>query len=104
MVHGLTSQLGGVLTIQSQLGQGTMVELWLPISLDPGETAVVGRPPHLAPHARGRALLVDDEDIVRMSASDMLADLGHDVVEAGSADDALQSIQEGMSVDLLVTG
>jgi signal transduction histidine kinase len=33
MVHGLASQLGGGLTIASHPGQGTTVELWLPVSL-----------------------------------------------------------------------
>jgi signal transduction histidine kinase len=32
MVHGLAAQLGGGLTIESSPGQGTTVELWLPIS------------------------------------------------------------------------
>jgi CheY-like chemotaxis protein len=46
---------------------------------------------------------VDDEDLVRMSTADMLADLGFEVREAGSAEAALRLVREGAKVDLLVT-
>ncbi|MDQ0524288.1 PAS domain S-box protein [Methylobacterium gregans] len=39
MVHGLASQLSGALTIQSKLGLGTNVELWLPRSTAVAEIA-----------------------------------------------------------------
>jgi nitrogen-specific signal transduction histidine kinase len=32
MVHGLASQLGGALNVESRLGIGTNIELWLPTS------------------------------------------------------------------------
>ena len=103
MVHGLTAQLGGGLAIRSKPGHGTTVELWLPISDEPAEAADRGRVAVPVIPSRGLALLVDDEDLVRMSTADMLADLGFDVIEAGRAEDALQLLQEGASVDLLVT-
>lgn len=102
MVHGLASQLGGALTIQSSPGLGTNVELWLPLSgALPDEinhTCETGLVPHV-----GTALLVDDEDLVRMSTADMLADLGYDVTEASSGEEALRLIKAGMRFDLLVT-
>jgi CheY-like chemotaxis protein len=51
----------------------------------------------------GTALLVDDEDLVRMSTADMLGDLGYAVVEAASAEEALGLIRDGLRPDLLVT-
>ena len=103
MVHGLAAQLGGGLTLLSQPGQGTTVELWLPASAEMLPDAVPAQT--LAPlsASRGHALLVDDEDVVRMSTADMLADLGFDVTEAGSAEEALGLLQQGTMVDLLVT-
>ena len=45
MVHGLASQLGGALAIQSRLGLGTNVELWLPQTREEAETlAAAPRP------------------------------------------------------------
>jgi hypothetical protein len=88
MVHGLASQLGGTLTISSRSGLGTNVELWLPESDDVPEAP---SPVHDAPLAssHGTALLVDDEELVRLSTADMLADLGYDVLEADSAEAAM---------------
>jgi PAS domain S-box-containing protein len=103
MVHGLTAQLGGGLTIESSLGQGTAVMLWLPISAIAisDEATTVAATPQRAD--RGIALLVDDEELVRMSTADMLVDLGFEVVEAGSAEEALRLIRHGAAPDLLVT-
>ena len=48
-------------------------------------------------------MLVDDEDLVRMSTADMLIDLGFQVIEANSAEDAWSLIEQGARPDLLVT-
>lgn len=103
MVHGLAAQLGGGLVIESTLGLGTVIKLWLPISTTPVEGAEEehGAPP--LPNARGVALLVDDEELVRMSTADMLADLGYEVAEANSAEEALSLLRTGLEPDLVVT-
>jgi CheY-like chemotaxis protein/two-component sensor histidine kinase len=102
MVHGLAAQLGGGLTITSEIGRGTMVEVWLPISAEPLADSDA---PAAAPVAkgRGRALLVDDEELVRMSTADMLNDLGYEVIEASSAEEALRLLKQGAPPDLIVT-
>jgi PAS domain S-box-containing protein len=102
MVHGLAAQLGGVVSLTSELGRGTTVDLWLPMSAEPLADDDE-RPTMLASKARGRALLVDDEELVRMSTADMLADLGFEVVEAGSAEEALRLLQNAPMPDVLVT-
>jgi CheY-like chemotaxis protein len=102
MVHGLASQLGGGLNIHSRPGLGTNVELWLPRS----ESL-----PDVAPHAtelvpvqrRGTALLVDDEEAVRLSTTELLEDLGYEVLEAASAEEALGVVQNGAPLDLVIT-
>ena len=103
MVHGLAAQLGGGLTIDSAPGQGTKVELWLPVS---GE-AIGGESTDIAVAnksiGKGTALLVDDEVLVRMGTADMLEELGYDVVEANSAEEALRQLEEGLEPDLLLT-
>jgi CheY-like chemotaxis protein len=102
MVHGLSQQLGGALTLESREGLGTTAELWLcaapiatPVILpnDSGNKAV----------ATGTALLVDDEELVRASTADMLTDLGYSVIEASSAEAAMQMIDNGVKFDVLVT-
>ncbi|MGQ3015747.1 ATP-binding protein [Phenylobacterium sp.] len=102
MVHGLASQLGGVMSIASQRGVGTRVDLWLPQT-----EGVPELHPREADGLRARApsvvLLVDDEDVVRSSTADMLADLGYQVIEASSAHEALTLADGGPAFDLLVT-
>ena len=103
MVHGLASQLGGALKISSTLGVGTAVQLWLPVSDD---TAGEIEPAIESPGERsvsGVVLLVDDEEVVRLTAADMLADLDFEVVEASSAENALEAIKRGQHFNLLVT-
>ncbi len=103
MVHGLATQLGGALSIRSTPGLGTCVELWLPQSdhapsdaqPDVAEAPQAGR--------RRSVLLVDDEELVRLSTADMLAELGYEVSEASSAEEALRLLDHGFCPDLLVT-
>ena len=103
MAHGLAAQLGGGLTIISAPGEGTTIELWLPVSPDAiGSDDQIRVLPRISV-ARGTALLVDDEELVRMSTADMLNDLGYDVVEAKSAEEALQLIEAGVAPTILVT-
>ena len=49
------------------------------------------------------ALLVDDEELVRLSTADMLNELGYAVIEAGSAEDALEFLRSGKDFDILIT-
>ena len=103
MVHGLALQLGGTLMIDSRLGEGTTINLWLPVSMmalgESGQTVQTT----LSSKEQGTALLVDDENFVRLSTADMLMDLGYEVVEASSAEEALRLIGEGLHPDLVVT-
>jgi signal transduction histidine kinase/CheY-like chemotaxis protein len=103
MVHGLASQLGGALTIESAVGSGTTVELWLPVSHAAAGAIDAVTQPKLRPLPAGTALLVDDEPLVRMSTAEMLSELGYSVVEANSAEDALRRVKDGLRPNLLVT-
>jgi PAS domain S-box-containing protein len=103
MAHGLASQLGGALQISSRPGLGTKIDVWLPVSV---EAAAADSPQTVAQRAvqtSGVALLVDDEELVRLSTADMLGDLGFSVTEARSAEEALRLIDEGLEIDVLVT-
>lgn len=103
MVHGLAAQSGGALKLRSAAGRGTTAEIWLPVSgshadpLTPSET--------VAPFKVRRAviLLVDDEELVRRATSDMLREMGHQVIEASSAIAALDILRERQDIELLVS-
>lgn len=103
MVHGLVAQLGGRMTIDSAPGKGTAIELWLPISTTAIGVEEVAAAAPATQVGRGMALIVDDEELVRMSTADMLIDLGFEVVEAGSAEEALQKLKTGTLPTFLIT-
>ncbi|MDB5614884.1 MAG: hybrid sensor histidine kinase/response regulator, partial [Devosia sp.] len=104
MVHGLAAQLGGALIISSTPGLGTNVELWLALSDDHSDVLEQSNTAAELPNVgKGVALLVDDEDVVRMSTADMLSDLGFEVVEASSAARAIELVEVGLRPDLLIT-
>ncbi len=103
MAHGLAAQLGGGLTIRSAPSDGTTVELWLPVSGDVVSDETMHKATGAVGSGRGVALLVDDEELVRMSTADMLGDLGYEVVEANSAEEAVALIESGTFPDVLVT-
>ena len=101
MVHGLAAQLSGALRIQSSPGEGTAIELWLPVS---DEIAAIDEnaQQHSVSQGAGTALVVDDEELVRLSTAEMLEGLGYETIEASSAEVALRVMDE-RSIDLLIT-
>ena len=103
MVHGLAAQLGGGLAIASAPGEGTRIDLWLPVARTgtrAPEAAAAKSPVALRPLS---LLLVDDEHLVRTATAEMLRDLGHHVDEASGAREALAQLQGGQRYDAVVT-
>lgn len=103
MIHGLAAQSGGTLRIDSEPGQGTAIELWLPVSDEAILEQQHERDEPIRATQHAKVLLVDDEEIVRTATADMLRDLGYEVVEMPSAIQALSAIRSGIDADLLVT-
>jgi PAS domain S-box-containing protein len=103
MTHGLAIQLGGALSIESEVGNGTAVTLWLPIA----KVAAASELEHATPTSpathHAKVLVVDDDPLVAGSTVEMLEDLGHSVTEAHSGKHALQLLDEGRPIDLMVT-
>lgn len=48
-------------------------------------------------------LVVDDDALIAMCTVEMLEDLGHDVIEVNSGSRALDVLQNGRPIDLLIT-
>jgi signal transduction histidine kinase len=103
MVHGLAAQSGGAMQIRSRLGEGTTVELWLPISNQAATEAHAPAPAVLQPGFSCSVLLVDDDPLIAAATAEMLEDLGHVVVEAASGRRALDLLSKGTKVDVVVT-
>jgi PAS domain S-box-containing protein len=103
MAHGLASQLGGALTIESAPGQGTEVVLWLPESREPAGAVAEPAPAAAGRAGEGTVLLVDDEEYIRAITADMLTELGFKVHLAESAASALAMLEGGLLPDVVMT-
>ena len=106
MVHGLTEQFGGRLTLQSGQGEGTTAALWLPVAnARPQAIDQIQRSAGDAAKDQGSlvVLAVDDDGLVLTNTIAMLDDLGHTGLAASSGREALDILRRGDSVDLVIT-
>jgi PAS domain S-box-containing protein len=105
MAHGLAEQSGGLLRISSRVGEGTVVDIWLPESQEIEERQIVtgtARVDLMPRIAALTVLAVDDDELVRSNMVAMLEDLGHRVFPATSASEAL-TILRRQKFDLVIT-
>lgn len=112
MVHGIVEQSGGSLVLTSSPGQGTRAEIWLPAlaeelraaTMQPaaGAGAVPARSVDAGQPARLSVLAVDDDVLVLRNMVEMMEDLGHTVVSASSAREALEQLDRAQ-FDLMIT-
>jgi signal transduction histidine kinase len=103
MVHGLALQLGGALRLTSKEGYGTRAELWLPTTTATAKERVEIAVQNVEDVSTMTILVVDDDALISMSTVDMLEDLGHEVLEANSAERALEILRDVERVDLMIT-
>jgi signal transduction histidine kinase len=105
-VLGFAQQSGGALRVYSEVGSGTIVELWLPrCTSEPGEVAppVVNEREPL--HATGQSiLLVDDAVGLRDLTCLHLVEAGYRVTCASSGTEAMEIIKgDAGTFDIIVT-
>jgi PAS domain S-box-containing protein len=96
MVYGFAKQSDGAFRLNSEVGQGTTAELWLPRA--PQDARAGEKPVQNEPRVKSlrklRILLVDDHHEVRSTTAAVLEELGHDVVEAANGADALSALKK----------
>jgi PAS domain S-box-containing protein len=105
MVYGFVKQSGGHIEIDSELGQGTVVTLYLPRLYRESETlAEEGRTAAERGSAAETILVVEDDDDVRAYTVGLLRELGYRVIEAPDGFAALRLIERGrQQISLLLT-
>ncbi len=104
MIYGFARQSGGQVRIYSEVGQGTMVCVYLPRHLGDAEAESVGAAQPAVPGGDGETVLViDDEPLVRMLVVDVLEDLGYRAIEAVDGPSGMKVLQSNARIDLLIT-
>ncbi|MBD0701834.1 MAG: response regulator [Pseudomonas rhizophila] len=104
MIYGFSKQSRGHVTIDSEVGKGTTVSLYLPRFV--GEEVHEPRvDTQHAPYAQDgeTVLIVEDDPAVRVLVSAVLSELGYAFVEAADADGAVPILQSSQRIDLLIS-
>ncbi len=109
MVYGFARQSGGFVEIDSTLGLGTAMRLYLPRITNADDVDVIGgmtatdEAPDDTALEGGTILLVEDDTDVRESLAAQLDTLGYQVIEAKDGVNALAVLAGGAQIDLLFT-
>ena len=108
-VYGFTRQSGGTLKINSEVGRGTLMEIWLPRAIDEADTqqeaAQNASVPELyAADGLPSILLIDDSSVLRDLTAQSLQQHGFEVTVAAGGAEALAMIErEPEKFDVIVT-
>lgn len=104
MIYGFSKQSHGHVSITSEVGKGTTVELYLPRFK--GQQAQ-DYEPYISTETLARdgetVLIVEDDPAVRALVSEVLSELGYKFVEAGDGAEAVPILESGQRIDLLIS-
>ncbi len=104
MVYGFAQQSGGTVSVESIEGEGASFSIYLP-RVWPAESAAT---PTIPPNSRQSVerftiLLVEDDDSVRRLTDRRLRHMGHKVLQARTASEALSLTESAARFDILLT-
>jgi PAS domain S-box-containing protein len=111
-VYGFVRQSGGFVRLESELGHGTTVRLYLPRENCPkadakGSTEATTLPRDAdnatMPTSKATVLVVEDEERIREMIATLLTEQGYSVIEAEDGSSGLRVVQSAVRLDLLVT-
>jgi signal transduction histidine kinase/ActR/RegA family two-component response regulator len=108
MIHGFVKQSHGHVRIDSELGRGAAVTIYLPVwtGTETGSTPRAAEPEaaRKAPRAEPEVvLMVEDDEAVRDLSRAVLEELGYRIIVAPNAADALRILRGNCRVDVLFT-
>jgi len=98
-VFGFAKQIGGAVTVESELGKGSTLTLYLPVS----RGALASDAKMEGGRSRGRVLLVEDDVFVAELAAGMLNELGFEAIVTHSAKEALERLSGEQRPTLVFT-
>ena len=98
-VLGLAKQLGGGVRVQTELGVGSQIAIYLPPAEPVAMAEPVPKPRAVVARSDASILLVDDDDAVRSYVSDLLHEAGYAVTAVASGAAALAEIEKGTCPD-----
>ncbi|USI73522.1 PAS domain S-box protein [Sphingomonas morindae] len=104
MIYGFARQSGGQVRIQSELGRGTTVCIYLPRHHGVAETPAEEADRSPAESGAGQTvLIIDDEATIRHLVDEVLDELGYTVIGAADGAAGIKVLQSGARIELLIT-
>jgi len=102
VTHGIVTSLGGGISLETELGKGTVFHVVLPTIEETPEKLTETTAP--LPSGTERILFVDDEPVITRLAARMLESLGYDPSVAGDGVKALEMFEQNPDrFDLVIT-
>jgi two-component system cell cycle sensor histidine kinase/response regulator CckA len=103
--YGIVRQSGGHICVESELGKGTTVKIFLPKVAAPTPPSYRKPGANKLPKGTETVLVLEDDISVRHLSVRVLRSLGYEVLEAANGDDAQQLIgrSNGKKIHLLLT-
>src|SRR6202048_4951073 len=101
MVYGFVRQSGGYIAVESALGAGTTVALYLPKATQKLDAEVQAIQTQVIPGASERIIVVDDNEALLEVTSAKLEASGYRVLCARNSVEAIQILESGREIDLL---
>jgi two-component system, cell cycle sensor histidine kinase and response regulator CckA len=103
-VYGIVRQNGGTIQVSSQLGQGTIFELYFPVLPEREIEDAIPATSRSRPETGQTILLAEDEPAVRGLVRETLRQLGYTVLDAADGYDALKVMEQHKTeIHLLLT-
>jgi two-component system cell cycle sensor histidine kinase/response regulator CckA len=104
-VYGIVKQSGGFIFADSKPGKGTSFVIYLPVhrAEQQADARPRAKPKQGELWGSGAILLVEDEDMVRAVAERALSRQGYKVTVAANGEEALELLEGGLEIDLLIS-
>ena len=99
-VYGFSTQSGGTVVVTSEVGRGTVVNLYLPRAHSQGSVPGASEP-KVSGRRSGTILVVEDNVEVAKVSSMLLEQIGYSVIVAANAEAALDELQKNGKIDLV---
>jgi signal transduction histidine kinase len=101
MVYGFVRQSGGHIAVESAVGVGTTVSLYLPQATQVPHAEAEAVQSRAVPAGSERILVVEDDENLLQVTSEVLSELGYQVVSARNGAEAIKIIESGQNFDLM---
>lgn len=100
-VFGTVQQHSGAINVYSEPGTGTSFHIFLPLTEDPMTVVADTETPALI-SGQGKIMIVDDEEVMRITARAILEDLGYEIITAKNGLEAVELLKQDQAIDLVI--